>query len=172
MGVRRDRKSAIQLVTTVGHFLKNGANTYFKTNLVKGRESWSVSSPTYQALSRTAVWGGVVGRQGWGVEEAVTFPDSCSLERWLDVKPACTDRHGILCISYGIWSRGDPHSMFNDCLTQLILFLGFVLYCYYYNYPFLTQHCAIELSWALCFIPAMHSMTTTGTKPLKCDECN
>lgn len=101
MGVRRDRKSAIQLVTTVGHFLKNGANTYFKTNLVKGRESWSVSSPTYQALSRTAVWGGVVGRQGWGVEEAVTFPDSCSLERWLDVKPACTDRHGE---GSGMWA--------------------------------------------------------------------
>lgn len=105
----------------------------------------------------------------------VNFPDSSARPhpyKHMGHTQACTDRHGILCISYGIWSRGDPHSMFNDCLTQLILFLGFVLYCYYYNYPFLTQHCAIELSGALCFIPAMPSMTTTGTKPLKCDECN
>lgn len=75
--------------------------THFKTTLVKGRESWSVSSPTYWALSRTAVWGGVVGRQGWAVEEAVTFPDPCSLERWLDVKLACTDRHGE---GSGLWA--------------------------------------------------------------------
>ena len=93
MRVRRDIKSAIQLVTTVGHFEKWYKHT-LQNNLVKGRESWSVSLPTYRALSRSAVWGGVVGRKGWGVEEAFTFPDPCSLERWLDVKLACTDRCG------------------------------------------------------------------------------
>ena len=56
-GVRRDIKGAIQLVTTVGYFEKWYKHT-LQNNLVKGRESWSVSSPTYRALSRTAVWWG------------------------------------------------------------------------------------------------------------------
>ena len=73
--------------------LKNGTNTHFKTTWSRGEKAGVFHRPP-TGHCPGLLCGGVVGRQGWGVEEAFTFPDPCSLERWLDVKLACTDRCG------------------------------------------------------------------------------
>ena len=50
------------------------------TAAMKLKDTYSLERKLYQALSRTAVWGGVVGRQGWGVEEALSSPGAFGLE--------------------------------------------------------------------------------------------
>ena len=78
--MRQDRKGALRLVTTVGHF---GRKHTPQNNLGQGVRKLECFTPHLR--------GTALGCCGDGRGGGFTFPGPCSLERWLEARLARTD---------------------------------------------------------------------------------